>query len=143
MPAVVRAFAGAILACVAACSLCSCEKPAPPPSSAGPASPAPLPVQTYTVKGKVAQLPDPAVKGSMFQVAHEDIPTFVRKDGTLGMNAMTMPFPPAAGLSLQGLAVGDEIELTFEVRWDRIPPQQAVAVRKLPPANETRRTGPS
>ena len=91
-------------------------------------------MRTYTVKGRVEQLPDPRVPGSMFQVHHEDIPGFVRQDGTLGMNAMTMPFPPAPGVSLEGLSVGDEVELTFEVLWDRIPPQQATAVRKLAPA---------
>lgn len=124
--------AAVILGGVCMLSFCSCEKPAPaPPKPSSPAAAAPQPTQTYTVKGKVAQLPDPAVKGSMFQVDHEDIPTFVRKDGTRGMNAMTMPFPPAPGLSLDGLAIGDAIELTFEVRWDRIPPQQAVAIKKL------------
>jgi len=121
-------FAAAVL-CAAFAAGAACERsPKPAPQAAA----STLPTRTYTVKGRVAQLPDAAVRGSMFQVAHEDIPDFADRDGkAVGMNAMTMPFPPAPGVSLDGLGVGDEIELTFEVRWDRIPPQQATVIRRL------------
>ncbi len=121
--------AGTVVLCaLAATAFAGCEKP-PAPEAAGAKSPSP--VHRYTTKGRVAQLPDPAVRGSMFQVAHEAIPDFVDRDGKVtGMNAMTMPFPPAPGVSLEGLKVGDAVEITFEVRWDRIPPQEATVVKK-------------
>lgn len=120
---------------VAGLSLASCER-ASPPAPPQPAATIPAaPPKIYTVNGRIEQLPDPAVKGSMLQVHHDDIPDFVSREGkVVGMNSMTMPFPPAPGVSLEGLAVGDEVELTFEVRWDRIPFQQATAIRKRPPS---------
>lgn len=135
-----RAAARALVVCALA-TLCACDRPASQPRSQPAASPgsgaqaAPgAQARVYTVNGTIEQLPDPAVKGSMLQVHHEDIPGFVSREGTVvGMNAMTMPFPPAPGVSLAGLKVGDAVELTFEVRWDRIPPQQATAIRRRQP----------
>jgi len=109
----------------------SCERTAPTVPPVPPPPTSAVPAMVYTVNGRIEQLPDTAVKGSMLQVHHEDIPGFVSREGkVVGMNAMTMPFPPAPGVSLQGLSVGDEVELTFEVRWDRMPPQQATSIRK-------------
>lgn len=105
-------------------------KPAPPPPSP---SRTPAGAASYTLRGRIEQLPDPAVKGSTLQIHHEKVPTFTDQDGkVIGMNEMVMPFPPAAGLSLDGFAVGDNVEFTFEVRWDRIPFQQATRIAKLP-----------
>lgn len=45
---------------------------------------------------------------------------------------MTMPFVPAPGLDLSGLAVGDQVRFTWELRWS--PPRIAHVTRieKLP-----------
>ena len=124
-------FCRALIGVLSALGHASCERASPSaPAPAKPAAPA-APAKTYTVNGRIEQLPDPAVKGSMLTVHHEDIPGFVSREGkVVGMNSMSMPFPPAPGVSLEGLTVGDEVELTFEVRWDRIPIQQATAIRK-------------
>ncbi len=34
------------------------------------------------------------------------------------MHSMTMPFPLAQGVELEGFATKDAVELTFEVRWN-------------------------
>lgn len=97
--------------------------PADPAESAAPATPAidladPA-TTTYTVLGTVAALPDPAKPASEFQIAHEEIPDFVGSGGdVVGMKAMTMPFPLAPGVSLDGLAIGDAVTFTFAVNWN-------------------------
>lgn len=105
-----------------------CEKkPAPSPTA-----PTARPVASYTVRGVIKQLPDEAVKGTMLQVHHEAIPGFVNADGAVvGMKEMVMPFPLGPGVSLQGLAVGDSIEMTFDVDWSRKPAHRLSAIRKL------------
>jgi hypothetical protein len=56
------------------------------------------------------------------------------------MNTMTMPFPVAAELSLEGIAIGDKVELTFEVRFDTEKDSpvsyEATEVVKLPAETE-------
>lgn len=73
---------------------------------------------SYTVRGIIAQMPDPQNPASMFTVRHESMPHYRRQNGELGMSSMTMPFPPAEGLSLDGWAAGDHVELSFEVDYD-------------------------
>jgi hypothetical protein len=88
-----------------------------------------LTVHAYVVRGEVATLPD-AVQD--FQVRHEAIPEFKNPDGSLGMDTMVMPFwPPqglpkddariaarVAGFSLDGIAVGQPVEVAFDVLWN-------------------------
>ena len=79
------------------------------------------PVQIYDVRGVVAQLP--AGPGKELMIEHEEIPDFVGASGdTVGMEEMTMGFPVAEGVSLEGFAVGDSVRFTFEVRWNGSPP---------------------
>jgi Cu/Ag efflux protein CusF len=59
-------------------------------------------------------------------------------DGKLGMDAMTMPFPLAKGVSLVGFAAGDVVEVTFEVRWKSQPRFQTTKIVKLPADTEVR-----
>lgn len=91
----------------------------------------------YTVRGVVAQVPDPTDPRTEFKVRHEAIPHFLGQGGELGMDTMTMPFPLATGLSLAGLAAGDTIELTFEVDYDssaqKLIDYRATAFKALPP----------
>jgi Cu/Ag efflux protein CusF len=70
-------------------------------------------------------------------VYHEPIDNFVGADGkVVGMGTMTMPFPLAKGVSLEGLSVGDIVEVTFEVRWKSHPRTQTTKVVKLPAGTE-------
>lgn len=91
---------------------------------------------TYTVRGEIAELPADDDPASEFRVHHESMPHYQRPDGTLGMNSMIMPFPPAASLSLEEFTVGDTIEMTFEVDYDAttnaILAFRATKVTKLP-----------
>lgn len=90
------------------------------------------PPATYTVRGVVEELPTPESRNNMM-VQHEALPEFVHRDGKRrGMDAMTMPFGVAKGLGLDGIAKGDKIEFTLEVKWDRNPPGYITAIRKLP-----------
>jgi len=91
-------------------------------------------IDRYTVRGEIVSLPGPGGRGA-FDVRHEAIPDFRSSDGeVVGMGSMTMPFPLAEGLSLDGFAVGDKIEFTLEVNWDpeATPPQRVTRVQKLP-----------
>lgn len=90
------------------------------------------PPATYQVRGVVEGLPA-AEPGSTILIQHEAIPGFVHRDGKgRGMDAMTMPFGVAPGLSLEGIAKGDKVELTLEVKWDRHPAAHVTAIGKLP-----------
>ncbi len=77
-------------------------------------------VHIYETRGRVVELPDPERPLSDFLVHHEPIPAFKEKfDETVptGMNAMVMPFPPADGLSLEGVQPGDILSLRFRVNY--------------------------
>jgi len=74
-------------------------------------------VARYTVRGEVVQLPDPDNPAAQLQIRHEAIPDFRSGGEVVGMESMTMPFPVAEGVSLEGLSPGDKIEFTFETRY--------------------------
>ena len=99
-------------------------------------------VHTYTVRGRVRQLPEPgAVPPRDLLISHEAIEDFrgadgevVENNGRRGMAAMTMPFPSVAdGVSLEGVEVGDPIEFELEVtRNGRSMNMMVTSVRELP-----------
>ncbi|MBY0308508.1 MAG: copper-binding protein [Phycisphaerales bacterium] len=108
------------------------DKSAEPPST-GQTPPAKAPDATYTVRGEVASLPIAGDKRTDFRVHHEAIPSFKDKDGkVVGMASMTMEFPPAKGVDLSKLKIGDEVVVTFSVWWGTTPPWLALKVEKLP-----------
>ena len=86
---------------------------------------------TFVTKGRVEGLP---ARGAIyFSIHHEEIPDFVYPDGTLGMKEMIMEMPVfAPGVSLEGLDVGDVVEMTFEMRYRSEPQMIVVGLRKLP-----------
>ena len=92
----------------------------------------------YTVRGKVVELPAEGDARGSFRVHHEAIDDFRNPQGeVVGMSSMAMPFPPAEGLDLGGLKVGDKVELDFTVDWS--PARRgwfATAVRVLPSETE-------
>ncbi len=113
-----------LLFCVLVCAmnaLCvsGCSKPTPPGPDA-----------TYTVRGKIFQLPE---GGRSLEVHHEAIPSFTDKTGAvIGMKEMTMPFHDLApGVGFEGFKPGDPVELTFEVRWKTDPRTLVTRVAKL------------
>lgn len=89
--------------------------------------------ETYTVRGQVTQLPVEGNPANGFQVYHEAIDRFRGRDGEVtGMDPMAMPFPLAKGVSLEGVQVGDPVELTLTVDWKAEPPVQITNLRELP-----------
>lgn len=91
----------------------------------------------YTIRGQVTQLPDPASPGSGLYLQHEAVDDFVDREGkTVGMDPMNMPFPVAAGVSLEGIAPADVVEFDLHVDWQADSPVAITRIRKLPP--ETR-----
>lgn len=94
----------------------------------------------YTVQGIVAELPIEGSPTTEFKVRHVAMPHFVGQDGKLGMDTMTMGFPVKQGLTLEGLKVGDKIELAFEVDFDTVTGQlldyRATGFSVLPPETQ-------
>lgn len=87
------------------------------------------PVQTYRVEGVIAQLP--AGPGTELMIRHAEIPDFVDATGdTVGMSAMTMGFPLAEGLALDGFAPGDSVDIVFEVRWNQPRPLALTEIQR-------------
>lgn len=89
--------------------------------------------RTYATRGQVIQLPDPAQPGSGLVLQHEAVDDFVGRDGTKGMDPMSMPFPVARGVSLAGIAPGDVVEFDLHVDWQADLPVTITRIRKLPP----------
>jgi len=100
------------------------------PSADGPAA-----RHTYTVRGRVVDLPSPDRPASDFVLEHEEIPDFVRSDGSLGMPAMRMPFSSEEPIDLSRLKIGDKVELEWIVWWDGSYPHSIIRnIRVLDPA---------
>ena len=89
---------------------------------------------TYTVRGTLVELPAPGAAKPEILIEHVAIDNFRNAQGeVVGMNSMVMPFPPAPGLSLEGLKVDDPVEFTFEMRWKAQPRIQLTKIAPLPP----------
>ena len=95
----------------------------------------PAVVHRYEVRGEIVRLPDPErPEASPMMIRHERIPDFKDSEGrVVGMNAMVMPFPAARGLSLEGLAPGDPVEIVFTVQWTPTTRFEVESVEALPP----------
>lgn len=127
---VLRVLAVAMSVPVAGGVLAGCKKKEAP-------APTTVVVHTYTVRAQVEQLPDPNDIRKEFMARHEKIPEFKGPGGEIGMNAMVMPFPIAEGVSLEGLKVGDKLEVTFAVDFDTVlnrPRKYAITSWKPLPA---------
>lgn len=90
------------------------------------------------MRGEVVALPDERRPDDrQLRVRHEAIPDFVGFEGeVVGMASMSMPFPLAADVDLEGVEPGDPVEMTFEVRWEGTPPIRIVELEELPPGTE-------
>jgi len=125
------------LALPAAISAPGCEReapaPAPAPAAAPTASPDAGPAATYEIRGVIVELPDVKKPSSNLSIHHEAIPSFTANGKVVGMAEMTMPFPLAPGVSLEGLAVGDVVSFTMEVREQPRMNYRVTRITKLPP----------
>jgi hypothetical protein len=90
--------------------------------------------RTYTVRGQVTQLPDPASPGSGLYISHEAIDDYVGRSGEVeGMDPMNMPFPVGAGVSMEGIQPGDVVEFDLHVDWQsEETPVKITRIRELP-----------
>jgi len=97
-------------------------------------------VVRYTVRGEVVALPSPENPAAEFQVRHEPIPDFKSGGEIVGMRAMTMPFPLADEVSLEEIAVGDIVELTFETTYSpdtqMVESYRVISITELSPDTE-------
>jgi Cu/Ag efflux protein CusF len=117
---------------LAACGGGTSEAPAPAETATAEAAAAPG-ADVYEVRGEVTQLPNPDNPSAQLMVQHEPIPDFKNSKGEMvGMNAMEMPFPVGEGVSLDGIAVGDKVILTFEVQFQPSTRYEVTAIEKLP-----------
>lgn len=92
------------------------------------------PTRTYATRGVVRALPGSGSMGDEMLIAHEEIPDFVDIHGeAVGMTAMSMSFPVAAGVDLAGVEPGDTIDFDLVVDWDESPPARITAVRPAAP----------
>jgi Cu/Ag efflux protein CusF len=120
----------ALILILLALTLAACDRASSPPAPTAPASsPRGEPDDTYTVRGQVEQIPTKDKPTSEFMVHHEAIDNFKNPNGKLGMNSMSMPFPLAKGLALDGITPGDIVELEFVV-WTK-PGHRGYEVRRI------------
>jgi hypothetical protein len=105
-----------VIACVLTCGLivaslafCERENAANPSKAQRPAD------KVYTVRGRITMLPVPGKPTTDLAIHHEAINDFENASGPRGMASMDMTFPPAPGVSLDGLAVGDIVEFDLSV----------------------------
>jgi len=93
--------------------------------------------RVYTVQGIVRGIPTAERPGSQLSIRHQAIPDFVDFSGKeTGMESMTMPFPTADDLSLEGIAPGNAVEFELAVDWDADQPVQITKMVKLPEGTE-------
>lgn len=92
-------------------SVGGCDRAERPIAQPGPSRPA---EKVYTTRGEIRMLPGRS-RASELVIHHEAIDDFVNPGGSKGMNSMEMPMLVGPGVSLEGLAVGDKVELDLAV----------------------------
>lgn len=89
----------------------------------------------YTTRGIIVTLPgDKAYEE--FIIHHETIPDYISINGSVGMNEMAMPIPVPDRSLLEGINVGDKVELTFGERFEPDHAMGVTAIKKLPADTE-------
>lgn len=85
--------------------------------------------KTYVLRGEVTALPEG--EDTRIRVHHEAIPDFEVNGEVVGMDAMTMAFQPAEGVSLDGLEVGSKVTFDWRIS-DAAPYGEVVRIEILP-----------
>jgi Cu/Ag efflux protein CusF len=99
----------------------------------GKSKPAAAVADTYHTRGVVEQLPQADGPYKAIYIRHVAIPDYKDDTGAVvGMGSMTMPFPLAKGVALDGLAPGDPVEFTFVVTWEPKSGYEVTEIRELP-----------
>jgi Cu/Ag efflux protein CusF len=89
------------------------------------------PDHTYRSRGIVEAVPSEG--GDSLKIRHAAIDNFVDRSGAVvGMDSMAMSFALGPETSATGIAVGDKVAFTFEVRWDSSPTLRLTAIETLP-----------
>ena len=90
-----------------------------------------VPPDVYETRGMIRSLPDS--EGGEVRILHEEIPEFRTMEGeVVGMESMSMGFPVGDLTLLEGVAVGDRVQFTFEVQWSGDgPPLRLTALEAL------------
>lgn len=100
---------------------------------------------SYTVRGRVVTVPSAERPMDDLEIHHEAVTDYKNRDGEVfvnskgvpGMISMTMGFPVAAGVSLEGIAPGDIVEFTFVTTWgEQYPTYEVTRIAKLPADTE-------
>ncbi len=144
----------ALLAGLFACALPACQHEDPHGDHAAP-EPAPVEylempegesVWNYEgVLGIVAELPEADNPAASFKVHHEHIPAFVNprtgelamtSEGVPGMRAMVMEMPPAVGVDIAELRVGDKVRFDFAVWNEPRVAWRMTAIESIDPDTE-------
>lgn len=90
----------------------------------------------YTVRGAIENLSESGGR-SVVLIHHEAIPDFVDGYGEKRtMHSMAMAFGIEDGVSMDGVAVGDKVEVTFVVDREHYPSFLITTLRELPASTE-------
>jgi Cu/Ag efflux protein CusF len=88
-------------------------------------------VHTFQVKGIIKGLPGNGLSANEILVKHEPIPDYRDESGkVVGMMAMTMPFYLDKSANLQGIAIGDTVELIVEQQIKPTFSDKVVSIKK-------------
>ena len=80
------------------------------------------------MRGEIVRLPAPG--SHEIVIRHEAVPDFRDEAGkVVSMEAMTMPFALAPEASIAGLAPGDRIAFTLEMRWQE--PSEVARISRI------------
>lgn len=86
---------------------------------------------TYTTRAVVLSLPGERVTQE-FIVHHETIPDYRSINGSIGMNEMAMPIPVPDTSVLEGISIGDKVEIVFGERFEPDHAMGVISITKLP-----------
>ncbi|HEV8237747.1 MAG TPA: copper-binding protein [Thermoanaerobaculia bacterium] len=96
----------------------------------------------YSTRGQVVEMPGDS--NGELSVHHETVADFRDRDGKPShMDSMSMPFAVAPEVSLAGIAPGDKVAMTFEVRWDSLPTLRVIKLSELPESTALNLGGPT
>ena len=89
-------------------------------------------VFTYQVTGTVRAMPGNGRAPNELLVKHDPIPQYRDRAGNIvGMKAMTMPFYIAEGVSLEGIELGDAIEMKVQQQLKPTFSEKVIEVRTI------------